>query len=109
MTDLLVTPEAGALVSRIELGEKDGRSRFTGLAVFDGTQWASLCLEHDIASCGQTSEEALFNLRDAIRETLRAVEEDGLELGPPVPEEAVREFLSLHQGPRGTSTLSFAA
>ena len=108
-TDTLVSPQPGAIISRIEGGSSGEERRFTGIAVFDGSQWASLCLEHDIASCGQTAEEALFNLQDAIKATLKVMEEDGLEMGEPVSEEAIKEFLSLHRGPRATLSLSFAA
>ena len=39
---------------------------FTGLVKKEGNQYASLCVELDVASCGHTKKEAIEGLRNAI-------------------------------------------
>lgn len=43
----------------------------------EGKQWVSECLELDVTSCGDTIEEALENIRDAVTVYLDAIEEQG--------------------------------
>jgi predicted RNase H-like HicB family nuclease len=59
--------------------------RYTLLAVQQGEQWASLCRELDIASCGATAEEALDMLERAIADALRYERDTGVGAGQPVP------------------------
>lgn len=79
----------------IDLPAKEGGD-LTGVAVFDGSQWASLCPEYDIASCGATPREAL----EALAQAVAAVLEEGTDPRAlkPVPQEAYREFLLSHKG-----------
>ncbi len=49
----------------------------TGIAEREGDQFVSRCRELGTASCGDTAEEALDNLSDAIDVHLAALEESG--------------------------------
>ncbi|MDP2931269.1 MAG: type II toxin-antitoxin system HicB family antitoxin [Chloroflexota bacterium] len=44
----------------------------------EGNQYSSWSPELDIASCGDTPEEAVKNLREAIQLYLEAIEEEGI-------------------------------
>lgn len=68
----------------------------------DKDQYASLCLELDVASCGKIREEALEGLKAAIETYVHYLVEEGRvdEIPRPVPGEAIREFLL---GERGES------
>lgn len=69
--------------------------RLTCLIKKEGDQYASLCLELDVASCGRTREEAFAGLKVAVETYVNYLVEEGREEGiyRPVPQEAVREFL----------------
>jgi predicted RNase H-like HicB family nuclease len=64
----------------------------TGVAEREGDQWVSFCKELGTASCGDTPEEALANLDEAVQvylETLaeygeldRVLDERGIMQGP---------------------------
>lgn len=43
----------------------------------EGKQYSSWCPDLDIASCGDTAEEAVENLRDAVQLYLDTLEEEG--------------------------------
>jgi predicted RNase H-like HicB family nuclease len=43
----------------------------------EGKQWVSECLELGVTSCGDTIEEALGNIRDAVTLYLNTIEEQG--------------------------------
>lgn len=76
----------------------EGHELFTGVAVFDGDQWASLCWELDIASVGSTAAGALSNLEQAVREAVRYARENDRTEGQRVPDDAMREFMLSHKG-----------
>jgi predicted RNase H-like HicB family nuclease len=61
----------------------------------DKDQYASLCLELDVASCGKTREEALAGLKATIETYVHYLVEEGRvdEISRSVPGEAIREFL----------------
>lgn len=61
----------------------------------EGDQYAALCLELDVASCGETREEAMAALRDAVETYLEYMRDKSRkdEILRPVPIEALREFL----------------
>lgn len=81
---------------------------FTGVAVFDGAVWSSLCWELDIASVGSSAHEALDNLEQAVREAVRYAHENDRPLGGRVPDEAMRDFMLSHSGsPSGTAARTF--
>lgn len=80
-------------------GAADEGTRLNAFAIFDGTQWASLCPELDIASVGATAEEALDNLIDAVTEVVAVANERGLQPGHPVPPDAMRDFLISSKAP----------
>ena len=46
-------------------------------AYAEGKQWVSECLELGVTSCGDTIEEALENIRDAVTLYLNTIEEQG--------------------------------
>lgn len=71
---------------------------YSGYAVFDGSQWASLCPAIDVASCGTTATEALDALEDAVRSVVTVARTEGLSLMSPLSPEGVRDFLLGHQG-----------
>lgn len=68
----------------------------TGIIKREGDQYAALCLELDVASCGQTLEEAVAALQDAVEAYLEYMRDTGREeeILRPVPIEALREFLT---------------
>lgn len=67
----------------------------TGIVKKEGNQYAALCLELDVASCGSTPSKALEGLRDAIETYVQYMLEKGREkdILRPVPVNALREFL----------------
>jgi len=74
--------------------------RLTALVKKGRKDYVALCLELDVASSGSTIREAIENLKDAVREFLEYVHEEGLEqemLVRPVSMEALREFLEIDQ------------
>jgi len=68
--------------------------RYTLLAVQQGGQWASLCPELDIASCGDTAHEALDMLERAVSEALQFQHDSGVAAGQPVPPADLETFLA---------------
>ncbi len=61
----------------------------------EGSQYASLCVELDIASCGKNKKEALDGLRDAAEAYLEYMiaENRRDEIYRPVPIDDLKEFL----------------
>jgi predicted RNase H-like HicB family nuclease len=49
----------------------------TGYVEQDGDQYSAVCSELEVASCGDTVEEALDNLSEALEVYLNALEEVG--------------------------------
>ena len=68
---------------------------FTCLVKKDGNQYASLCVEIDIASCGNTKKEAIEGLKNAIEAYLEYMISEGREneIYRPVPMNELRDFL----------------
>ena len=68
---------------------------YTGLVKKEGNQYASLCVELDIASCGHTKKEAIEGLKNGIEAYLAYMisEERAHEIYRPVPMNALKEFL----------------
>ncbi len=60
---------------------------FTGILIKEDTGYSALCLEVDIASQGETVEEAKNNLIEAITLYLESAVESNLPIIRPVPEE----------------------
>ena len=67
----------------------------TCLVKKEGNQYASLCVELDIASCGRTQKEAVNGLKNAIEAYLEYMisEKRGKDIYRPVPMEELRDFL----------------
>jgi len=61
----------------------------------EGTQYASLCVELDVASCGNTEAEAMRGLKDAIETYLEFMREEGKgsDIYRPVPMNELKDFL----------------
>lgn len=61
----------------------------------EGNQYASLCVELDIASCGKNKRESLDSLRDAAEAYLEYMiaENRRDEIYRPVPIDELKEFL----------------
>ena len=68
---------------------------FTCLIKKEGSQYASLCVELDIASCGNTKKEAIEGLKNAIEAYLEFMisEDREHEIYRPVPMDELRDFL----------------
>ena len=60
-----------------------------------GNQYASLCVELDIASCGSTKKEAIDGLKSAMEAFLEYMgsEKRGDEIYRPVPMDELKDFL----------------
>lgn len=67
----------------------------TCLVKKEGNQYASLCVELDIASCGKNKKESLDSLRDAAEAYLEYMiaENRRDEIYRPVPIDELKEFL----------------
>lgn len=67
----------------------------TCLVKKEGNQYASLCVELDIASCGKNKRESLDSLRDAAEAYLEYMiaENRRDEIYRPVPIDELKEFL----------------
>ena len=61
----------------------------------EGNQYAALCVELDIASCGKNKKESLDSLRDAVEAYLEymVAENRRDEIYRPVPIDDLKEFL----------------
>jgi predicted RNase H-like HicB family nuclease len=70
----------------------------TLVAVRQGSQWASLCPELGVASCGATAQAALRALQDAIIDLLDFERDGGPSAGEPVPAEELQALLDSHEG-----------
>ncbi|MDY6862062.1 MAG: hypothetical protein SV062_03630 [Thermodesulfobacteriota bacterium] len=61
----------------------------------EGNQYASLCVELDVASCGKTKKEAFEGLRRAIESYVEYMISEGREkeIYRPVPMSELKQFL----------------
>ncbi len=68
---------------------------FTCLVKKDGNQFASLCIELDVASCGRTQKEAIQGIKNAIETYIDYMtpEHRQHETFRPVPMDALKAFL----------------
>lgn len=66
-----------------------------------GVQYVSLCLELMVVGCGNTKEEAIISVKDAIDSYIDSFEEK-MPLERPVPLDLLHEFLS--EGEKETGT-----
>lgn len=68
---------------------------YTCLVKREGNQYASLCVELDVASCGPTKRAAVNGLKDAIEAYLDYMIAEGREdeIYRPVPMQELRTFL----------------
>lgn len=69
--------------------------KFTCFVKEEDGQYASLCLELDVASCGNTKKEAIVSLRNAIAEYLEFMVSEGREdeVYRPVPMNELKDYL----------------
>ena len=86
---------------------------FTCLVKKEGDQYASLCIELDIASCGSTKTEAVDGLKNAIEtylEYMISVNREG-EIYRPVPMNELKDFLfpeaTIYEQPLEAISLEF--
>ena len=72
----------------------------TCLVKKEGNQYASLCVELDVASCGYTEKEAMECLKDAIETYIEFMKEEGreTEIYRPVSMDLLRDFLFSEPG-----------
>lgn len=86
---------------------------FTCLVKKEGNQYASLCVELDVASCGHTKKEAIEGLKNAIEAYLEYMISKGREseIYRPVPMNELRDFLfpehTLYEQPLKAIPLEF--
>ena len=68
---------------------------FTCLVKKEGDQYASLCIELDIASCGDNKKDAIDGLKNAIESYLEYMisENKENEIYRPVPMNELKDFL----------------
>jgi len=68
---------------------------FTCLVKKEGNQYASLCVELDIASCGHTKKEAIDGLKNAVETYLEYMISEGRknEIYRPVQMKDLKDFL----------------
>ena len=68
---------------------------FTCLVKKEDNQYSSLCVELDVASCGDTNEEAIEGLKNAIQAYFEYMVSEGRgnEIYRPVPMNELRKFL----------------
>ena len=68
---------------------------FTFLVKKEGNQYASLCVELDLASCGRTKKQAVEGLKNAIEAYLEYMvsENREKEIYRPVPMKDLKDFL----------------
>jgi predicted RNase H-like HicB family nuclease len=69
--------------------------QLTCLVKKEGRNWSSICIELDVASCGNTRQEAIDGLQRVIESYVEYMTEEGrtAEIIRPVPISALREFL----------------
>lgn len=74
---------------------------FTCFLKKEGNQYASLCIELDIASCGATKKEAIAGLKDAIETYIEYMisEKREKEISRPVPMNELKDFLFPESSP----------
>ena len=67
----------------------------TGFVKKEGSQYASLCVELDIASCGKTKKESIDGLKRAIEAYVEYMISEGRdkEIYRPVPMNELKKFL----------------
>jgi predicted RNase H-like HicB family nuclease len=72
---------------------------FTCFVKKEGNQYASLCLELDVAACGRTKKQALEGLKNAIEAYLDYMISEGRndEIYRPVPMSDLKSFLCEYQ------------
>lgn len=72
----------------------------TAVAIYDETvhQWASLAPMHDIASQGDTAEDAIEMVLDAVRQVEEICREDGYPMPGPISWEDFGEFVRSGNG-----------
>ena len=76
----------------------------TGVAEKDGNQFTALCPELDVASCGDTVEEALDMLDDALQVYLEAVHDVG-RARPGIQGNAASRFIQNTFSARGPKSM----
>jgi len=87
-----------------------GPKPLMSIAIFDGTQWASLVPDLDVASCGSSAEDALSAVEEAAGDVLALTRDDpGLKPRGPVSDDDLRDFLLAHRGPMGIIGRNFSA
>lgn len=76
-------------------GGKDSKLDFTCFVKREGNQYASLCVELDVASCGRTKKEAIEGLKRAVESYMEYMVSEGRENETyrPVPMNELKTFL----------------
>jgi hypothetical protein len=69
------------------------------MAIREGKQWSSLCLENGLSSYGATAEEAIDRLYDVVSDAVEHELRDGPDASWAVSEVQLEEWLQGHEGP----------
>lgn len=67
-------------------------NRYTIILKKSGKQYVSLCVENMVVGCGMSKEEAIENVKNAIRSYVDSLEE-GMSLERPISLKLLHEFL----------------
>ena len=67
-------------------------NHYTIILKKSGKQYVSLCLENMVVGCGMSKEEAIENVKNAIRSYVDSMEE-GMRLERPISLKLLHEFL----------------
>ena len=68
-------------------------NEYTIILKQSGKQYVSLCLENMIVGCGETTDEAIESVKEAILSYLDSIEE-GMSLERPISLDLLHKFLS---------------
>jgi len=96
-----------ATVIRFDQHEELPDDQYTIIAVSDGRRWSALCRELDIASDGDSAQEAAEKVLAAVGEARRVAAEEKISAGSPVPDSALIAFMASHVGSEPVSTFAF--
>lgn len=104
----MATPTLSTILVRLDPTAVAPHDHYTIIAVSDGRQWSALCRELDIASDGDTADEAARNVAAAVQEALQVAAEQHVQAGVPVPDSELVTFMGGHVGPEPVSTYVFS-
>ena len=88
---------------------EENQPTYTAVVIWDGSTYAALCRDLDIASCGDSAVEAFLLLKSAVREAIAVATEKGIKAGEPVGDVELGAFLAMHKAPLPVAGYVFSA